>query len=68
MAEFIKTCTGVQLKFAQIDDTLIDGEEGAFVIFFPNYVEVESESKFPSRNTSLCTTQICVPNFHNWQK
>ena len=68
MAEFFKTCTVVQLKFAQIDDTLIDGEEGAFEIIFPNYVEVESESKFPSRNTSLRTTQICVPNFHNWQK
>ena len=37
MAEFIKTCTVVQLKFAQIDDTLIDGEEGAFEIIFPNY-------------------------------
>ena len=74
MAEFFKTCTVVQLKFAQIDDTLIDGEEGACVIIFPNYVEVESEieveseSEFPSRNTSLRTTQICVPNFHNWQK
>ena len=68
MAEFFKTCTVVQLKFAQIDDTLIDGEEGAFEIIFPNYIEIESESKFPSRNTSLRTTQICVPNFHNWQK